>query len=319
MSLLELYDADGTLNTIDIEHALDGAHDDEVSRYLVAASEFIAEKTTIPQSHVHAELGRIIRDTVFPRRTELQYWATFPTADKQGSMPIAPAVDHFLLVAGAAREFLARALSDAPVGSETARKIEEFSSSPWAYPLFKHASDASLLYASMDDDAIAAIDERLSRNALAALFSNSSTVKAVTLLSRGGFGKFITADGRIERGKIAAIGNGEKFQVDASVSAIPSSSVDLRPFGLPVELDLRREAYRKKVAILIAQTGAKEIFMASDIPEMDLYPLRAWYGELAHLAMKTNPTSAPESINAARELLHAQISSQLSELTRDLP
>ena len=62
------------------------------------------------------------------------------------------------------------------------------------------------------------------------------------------------------------------------------------------------------------EAGTSQVFMASDIPELDHYPLQAWYGERARLAMKINPTSAPESIAAFEGLISGRASENLAEL-----
>lgn len=317
MSLLELYDLDGTLTTTDAIGALEGRHDDEVFHYIVAAAEFIGRELGLPIQEAFQEIRRILISQVFPARAKPEFWGTFPASDGT-KIPISPAVDHYLLTAQAVRVFLEKRLQQENPGSEAFRKIQEFLATDWEYPLFKFASDISLPYGHLDDDAIGVLQQRLGSNALAAIFTNSSIERAEALLRKAGLQARIEKDG-ITRGKIGVMGNAMKFQVDPSLPEGPDTHIDLLPFWMDIKLDLRRRVYREKVEALMRTLGTTEIFMATDIPEIDLYPLRAWFGHSAILAMKTNPSSAPESITAAQALLNAKISPQLSELTRDLP
>lgn len=178
--------------------------------------------------------------------------------------------------------------------------------------MFAYASNASLSHTSMEQDAINALEERVRNNALIAIFTNSSPEKARDMLTRAGFGSRIINDS-VEAGKIGAIGYGKKWWVDTS---LPTDNVDLSRYFKPdqINLDLRRGEYKKKVDALMAHTGANKVAMFTDIPELDSYPLRAWYGDRALLGMKTNPVSAEESIHAASEILNMEISNKLSVL-----
>ncbi len=312
---LELYDVDGTLNTIDVLAALEGRGGLEIQHYLIAAADLVAEKTGLPQTEVFDGIKAAILE-IFPNRMNARYWGKFPATDGM-LVPICPAVDYYLLVPPAIELFLKSRLAEET--DEAAKtKINTFLRSSWRYPLYKAGSAAASPYEHIEGDAVGVLEGRLRKNALLALITNSATDKVIALLRRAGFERYIKLDG-VERGRIGVVGDAKKFQVDVSIPRSPTSHFDLYGCGShPVEIDLRRTTYRRRVAGLMAQCGAEEVFMATDIPELDAYPLEAWYGNHAMHGMKINPTSAPQSIVAAAINLRARISDRLADLVRDL-
>lgn len=308
---LELYDLDGTMNRIDVLAALEGQSNDEVQHYIVAAAEYVAEKVGLSTDEVFVGIKTAMLVEVFPNRAKFENWASFPAADKT-PVKVTPAVDHFLLMARAVEVFLQNRLSqEGDKENELTRKIKDFLAQSWGYPLFAHASEVALPHSHLSEDACSVIEDRLRAQALAVIFTNSSTSKAVALLKKAGFGDRISV-GAVERGKIGAIGGAAKFQVDTS---LPPDEIDLAEFyGPGAVLDLRRRLFREGVDNLMQATGANRVAMFTDVPELDSYPLNRWYGDRAIHGMKTNPVSAPEGIAAARQLLRAAISDDLSEL-----
>lgn len=313
---LELYDLDGTLTTIDILSALDGRGGKEVLEYVVAASEFVAKKTGIPLGEVFDGIKAEIIG-IFPNRLEEQYWAVFPASDKSPKR-IFPAEDHFILVQAGARKFLQERLEEDGRESESGRKIAGFLESSWINPMYQHANAVSMEYAEMDEDAIHAVEKRIRAGALAAVISNSSTEKVDKLLRKAGFGDYLIQD-RVEPGRIGAIGNAKKWLVDVSVPETDENILDLRSFGLPVLLDLRRKYFQDRVMALMESVGAKRVLMATDIPALDSFPLEIALprGSVSH-GIKLNPTGTLQSMNAARTLLGARISTRFSELVDGL-
>ncbi len=313
---LELYDLDGTMIDIDVERGLDKQSNDEVQHYFIAAAQFVADQTGLDADEVFEGMKVAMLGDIFPNRAKFENWASFPAIDKT-PVKVTPAVDHYLLTPRAIELFLNRRLAQEQQEdqqSPVVTKIREFLAEDWKFSLYSFASEASLPHSHISEDAIAVIEDRLRNNALATVFTNSSAAKAETLLAKAGFFGERFVSGNVERGKIGAIGGAAKFEVDTSLSS-DRALLDLSNFyGEEVILDLRRRRFRERVDGLLSSTGAERIFMATDIPELDLYPLRAWYGDRIINAMKTNQASAPESIAAARALLNARISDKLSDL-----
>lgn len=314
--LLELYDLDGTLTTIDIHASLEGRGGKEVLEYVVAAAEHVAQKTDLPTGEVFDGIKAAIIG-IFPDRMKAEHWAVFPASDKSPKK-IFPAADHFILVQAAVMRFLQERLNKEGRESESGKRIAEFLESSWINSMYQHANAASVPHAEMDEDAVWAVEKRLRAGALAAVISNSSTDKVNRLLSRAGFGDYIVQD-RVEAGKIGAIGNAKKWLVDVDVPETEENVVDLSAFGLPVKLDLRRKFFQDRVKTLMTEAGAERVFMATDIPELDSFPLEVAFGrgQVQH-GIKVNPTGTPESIEAARVLLGAKISTRFSELVDTL-
>lgn len=95
---LELYDLDGTLNSIDVPGALDGNGSPEVKEYINAAVTFLIMHIPELKGTEDNVLRKIQKgmELTFPKRSQLKYWAIFPNTDKQQTK-ICPAVDHYLL------------------------------------------------------------------------------------------------------------------------------------------------------------------------------------------------------------------------------
>lgn len=316
--VLELYDLDGTMNDIDVESGLAGESGDEVQYYFIAAAEFVAEKTGLSADEVFGGMKVAMLGDVFSDRAKWENWASFPAVNKS-PVRVAPAVDHYLLTPRALEVFLnKRLIQEGDLDNELTRSIKGFLASNWKYPLYVHASEVSLPHSHVNDDALRVIEDRLRKNALATVFTNSSAAKAEDLLRRAGFGNRVVS-GSVERGKIGVIGGAAKYEVDHSLAVDGRAQIDLSDFyGPGTVLDLRRKRYQDRVAALMSSTGARRVAMFTDIPELDSYPLQAWYGDKAIHGMKTNQSSAPESVNAAQELLGAKVSAKLSDLVVDL-
>jgi hypothetical protein len=320
---LELVDLDGTTNTLDIKKVLEENIEGEILAYLRAAGEFVARGIWPEQGEpsdgfkceVFDGIKEAILTEVYPNRARLKYWGTFPMGDDI-VLPVTPAVDHMQVTKPAVTLYLNQRLATEEDGSPLARRITEFLSTSWGFGMFKHASAESLPHTHIEDSAAAAIEERIRRNALIAIFTNSSPEKAVKMLTGAGFGDRIV-EASVKRGGIGAIGNGKKWLVDTNQ---PEALVDLSEYYSPdrILLDIRREAYRVAVEELMTAHGADKVAMFTDIPELDSYPLRAWYGDRALLGMKTNPMSAEESINAAIGILKAAVDSNLGRLMNQL-
>lgn len=309
---LELYDLDGTLNEIDVPGALEGNGSAEVKVYLEAAARFVANK--IPSLRVEDIFEGIkagMRE-VFPNRSKLSHWASFPDAQKN-STRVCPAVDHFLLTPHAIRAYLS-----------TCEEAQEFLASDWQYDLYKFCSTETLPHAEIDDDAKGALSTRLTQEALMVVLTNSAPSKAVEMLTKAGFGDHLLVGG-VERGKIGVVGDAKKFEVDLLRNVDHSlgkgtrygAVLDLGAYFEPgAILQLGRAHYHEIVARLMEQSGARSVWMASDIPELDLWPLHNWEKFNSQLAMRRNPTSSQESINALTgESIPLSISDRLSVLT----
>ncbi|MBI4126068.1 MAG: hypothetical protein HY465_01100 [Deltaproteobacteria bacterium] len=326
----EFFDLDGTCNHLDIQAILDGHQGSpEVTVYLAAAADFLLRE--IPQlPHTSEELLNLfkeqLRNDVFPKRSQHQWWATFPSVQRE-MVPICPAVDHYLLTPHAIRRVLEKEVQRAAVSTTLQWTITTFlSSGHWEYSLFKFCSEASLPHATIEEDAIAIFENRLCKNALVSIFTNSATQKARTMAEKAGFGSYLIED-HFERGKLAIIGDGKKFMVDREwpQECKPKEmrfgdTVDLsRYFGeKDAIVDLRRRPFYERIKTLMHECGAKRSWMVSDIATLDLFPFANWLEFEPRVAMRTNPTSSPEEVLAARELLNATIGKNLPEITMDL-
>lgn len=312
---------DGTCNNFDVQAVLDGKEGSpEVVAYLEAAASFVRNRfPDLSEEEIYDGIKEAMQQ-VLPNRSKTDYWGTFPDANN-GRKRICPAVDHYLLTPHAVALYLKQKKDE---DKALQKKIDAFlKDDGWMYPLYKYCSAASLPHASIDEDAIGVLDARLTREALVTIFTNSSTEKAYTLLAKAGFSDRIQIGG-VRRGKIGAIGDGLKFQVDENWERESKGKfgdrIDLSEFFGEAEaiVDLRRRNFHRVVASLMDSSGASQVWMASDIAELDLYPLANWSELNPGVAMRTNPTSSPESIRGAQELLKATTGKHLSDLTRDL-
>lgn len=319
---LELYDLDGTFNDFDVQAVLDGkGGSPEVVAYLEASARFVRKGVSqLSEEEIHHGIKKAMRQGVLPNRSKTKYWGTFPDTNKN-RIPICPAVDHYLLTPHAVRLYLEEKREESRV---LQTRIDAFlKDDSWIYPLYKFCSAESLDHAAIDDDARKVLEARLIRRAFVTIFTNSSPKKACTLLKKAGFGDYIKVGG-VERGKIGVIGDGRKFQVDPSWQKEGDprfgDTIDLSEFfdETGAIVDLRRRHFHQVVTGLMASSGASRVWMASDIPELDLYPLANWEEFRPRVAMRINPTSSPESIRATQELLGATIGTRLSDLTGDL-
>lgn len=316
MNILHLVDLDGTANTIDIKAALEGRGCPEIHHYILAAADFVAKETDLPKKTVFDGLKTSILTQVYPQRDQYQYWGSFPSTTDE-PVKIVPAVDHFMLVIAAVPLVLKDELVKAGQNTPTGNKIKTFLESKWVHPLFKFSSDASLPHAEIEEDAREALEDILSRDELVAILTNSSPEKARILLERAGFGDRIQAGG-VDSGKIGAIGNTRKFQVDLT-QPTEGAFLDLSPyFGFQVHLDLRRRVFRGLVRKLVEETRVQAIRVYSDMPEMDIFPLAAEFGTQARHGMKLNPCSVEGSIRAARALIGTVTENSLSALVKQM-
>lgn len=290
----DLFDADGTLNEIDMEGALAGKPGtEEVQHYFEAAVTFAGEKTGISRGEVDERLRDLISREVFPQRAHPDFWGKLQT-----KCATSPAVDHFLLIEAAVRR-LHHVFNDTPgLTSE----------------LYRAASAAAHEHAAIDDDANGVLDDLLTRNRIVGITTNSSTRKIDDMLRKAGLERFILHD-QLAPGRIGVIGDAFKFAVDESMLDAPREHLDLsRFYGEELQLDLRRKIFRGRVRKACNEAGVTGVRYVSDIPELDLYPMHAEFGERLRCAMKWNPTSAEETAEAVRAVLNAPVGTQLSRL-----
>ena len=127
--------------------------------------------------------------------------------------------------------------------------------------------------------------------------------------------------GGAQRGKIGVIGDGRKFEVDTAWAGPEKTrfgnSLDLSEyFGDGAVLPLGRHHFHETVLTLMKQSGAEDLWMVSDVPELGLWPLLNWPEFRAQIAMRRNPTSSQESITALTgSSIPLSISRRLSVLT----
>src|SRR3989338_6965088 len=185
---LELYDLDGTLNSIDVPGALDGKGSPEVTEYINAAVTFLTSQ--IPElKRLEVDVLRKIQGgmrLIFPQRSKLEYWATFPNTDKQQTK-ICPAVDHYLLTPHAVRACLNSYLQVLDADNPLHQSITRFLATNWQYPLYAFCSAATLEHAAIDENAQMALDGRLTRDGIIVVFTNSKPQKAEIMLRKAGF------------------------------------------------------------------------------------------------------------------------------------
>ncbi|GEM_PF-4473552 len=293
----DFFDADGTLTEIDMEGALAGRPGTgEVQRYFESAVTFAAQKTGMAVREVDERLRALILGEVFPNRAHPDYWGKL-----QADQPTSPAVDHFLLIEAAVRRL-------DPIFKQPGQTTE----------LYRTASAAAHEHAVIEDDAIGVLGNILSRNGIVGITTNSSTKKIDDMLRRAGFGAYITHD-QIAPGRIGVIGDAFKFEVDPTMPDSPSEHADLSPFyGADIRLDLRRRIFRERVRKACREAGITVVRYISDIPELDLYPMKAEFGDGLRCAMRWNPTSADETAEAVRSILGAPVGTQLSKLVEIL-
>jgi len=317
---LHLFDLDGTLNTIDVQASMENPEqgDPEIIHYLAGVSRFVEEASGLPYEAIfHGIREKVLAD--FDKRATLDYWGRF-AAKKEAGVPkeyfaVTPAVDHYLLIQRAVRGFLEdqKAMIQGVAGGDPS-KIDRLldPGRNLAHEVYTAGSQASVQQSEIEDAGKAVLDDGLSKNQPMAVLTNSSPTKAMSMLQKAGFADRHLLENHVQPGKIGVVGWACKFEVDR---AMEQAVLDLTEFyGERILLDLRRGAFRQRVAEFMEEAGTSQVFMASDIPELDHYPLQAWYGERARLAMKINPTSAPESIAAFEGLISGRASENLAEL-----
>lgn len=326
----EFFDLDGTCTDFDVTPYLAGkAGSPEVAAYCEASVEYIIEKIpalSITPDELLPIIKQKMKDDVFPKRSTYEFWATFHTA-QNGTARICPAVDVYLMNKHAVHIYLAWRMKTAAPGSVLHKELAAFLEDPqWGHSLFHTSNSVSGKKATIDDDALGALEDRLEKNALVAILSNSKSYKARQLLEQAGFGRYI-ADDHLERGKIAIVGDCMKYLTDTEwpQHEKPSPSrfgdfLDLSAFFKDVKtpLDLRRRHFYTIVQRLMNECGAKRAWIASDVACLDLFPFANWTAFNPIVAMRTSRTSAEEEILAVRELLGGCTSEKLSDLTASL-
>jgi len=319
--LLELYDLDGTLTTPSFDSPEGESYLDSAGLFLASQIPFLSGRS----GDVVERLHQTIMTEVHPFRHQLRFWAEFPTVQRN-VVKICPSVDHYLLTPFGAKIFLEREMAEAGEGSAGAVQIAAFLGNPeWVNTMYGYAADQSLPYAQMDDDVHGVLENRLTRGGLIAIFTNSSLKKARRVAVQGGFEKYIVED-RLERGKLGLIGNGKKMLIDESwpEEAKPRETrwgdqVDVSSFfedGTVV--DLRRRAYYERVAGLMAEAGARRLWMVGDIVSLELLPAANWLKFSPTVVMRETPMSTDHEKRIARELIGARVVSTLSEAVSDL-
>lgn len=306
---LEIYDLDGTCTTIDMIAGLSGEEDAEVTYYYAAAVEFLVQTTGGEEWEISMELQQIIMEDIYDHRHEVQNWARFPDSDGQ-MQPAFPAVDHYALILKAVEKYIEKT-------PFTKMAFEEMTNANWRNIFYKYCSQQSLEHTELDEDAVEVLRDAINRRANAVIVTNSSTNKAATLLKRAGFTDDEISIGHAEKGKIGIVGGAEKFKIDTTA---PESTLDLSSYyeGEKAILDLRRTTFFKILNRLVEETGAAKLHIVDDIAELTNHAVEAHFRdtniEVTH-AIRENPTSYPGSLQAARELLNAKVSTKLSELT----
>lgn len=321
---LNIYDLDGTLSQLGIKETLEQRPGSsmEIQTYFMAAMDYICKALPeLKKNDVYDGVKAKALQVVLPNNGNTEYWGRFSSVQNK-SVPICPAVDHFLVTASAATLYLQEILVREGEESLLGQKIKGCLSNPeFTDKMFLSANAAAINHSKMDEVGIEVIDRSLSRNALAVVMSNSSNTKASTMLDRAGFGGRIVND-RAQRGKIGVVGSAMKWQVDEEWRPEGTkwgNSVDLSKFhGNGAALDLRRRKFHDRVRDLVNDSGASGVTMASDIVELDLLPLANWPEFSPQLALRTNSNSVAGSTRAAVELCEARVGENLAEILREM-
>lgn len=317
--VLELYDLDGTLTTPSFEVV-------EGKVYLEAAVRFVVDQVPTFKGREERMLSGLLETIggdVYSQR--YRCWAQFSTV--QGKMvDVCPPADHYLLTQLGVRLYLEKMIRDVGDSDDFASQIRTFlGSATWANEMYKVASQASAPFARMDDDACSVLEDRLRKNALCAIFTNSSVAKARTVATQAGFEKHLVEE-KLERGKLALIGNARKGVIDEEwperrrpTRTRWGDQVDVgRFFGDGVVVDLRRRAYYERIVDLMTLSGARCVWMAGDSVALELLPLANWLEFNPTVVMRQTPMSAPEEIGVAQQLIGARVVSSLTEAVADL-
>lgn len=318
-NVLELYDLDGTLTTPSFEAA-------EGKAYLEAVVRFVIERIPTFRGHEEGMLAGLLKtimEDVYPQRHHA--WAQFPTA--QGKMMnVCPSVDHYLLTQLGVRLYLEGRIPVVGETSDSASQIGTFfGSATWANEMYGAASHASAPFARMDDDARGVLEDRLRKNALSAIFTNSSVAKARAVAIQAGFERYLVEE-KLERGKLALIGNARKAVIDEEWSETEKPArtrwgdqVNVSQFfGEGMIVDLRRRAYYERIAALMTLSGAHSVWLAGDMAVLELLPMANWLAFNPTVIMRQTPMSAPEEIAVVQQLIGARVVSSLTDAVVDL-
>lgn len=321
---LHLLDLDGTLNDFDILGVIEGNDSacPEVAAYLRANAEIVSHEITgLSADEILAGIKRFMLVAIYPSREKVENWATFPTAQGgQEKEKICPAVDHYLLTPLALQAYLLDVKAKAGKVASVTREIDKFlnESGNWVNRIYQHGSSVAMKHADIDDDSAEVIEGMLRRDRLVAIFTNSNARKAIDMANRKGFDGRLVGD-TVERGKLGIVGDGMKWKVDKSWE-VPAPSrfgdrLDVSAeFGEPAVFDLRRRVFHGKVVKLMEQSGASEVFMASDIVGLDLAPLANWSSFNPSVGMRRNSVSSAAEIRLVTERLNGRVGTRLSEI-----
>ncbi|MBI4127367.1 hypothetical protein HY463_01535 [Candidatus Peregrinibacteria bacterium] len=314
---LEVLGGDGVLTNVDIVGALEHSNPPELRHYFVRAAQFIHERTGLELQMTFDGIKAAILEDIFPNRGNVEYWHEFGQGVK-----IAPAVDHMLITPFAVRKFLNKILHSLAPSHPIHKKISAMLSeegSPWEDEMYQFASEKFWDQAIMDPDAIEAIDYALEQDNPIVVATNSAAEKIVKLLLHSG--KF--PENRIIRnavapGKIGIYEDVRKYEVNFREPHMPGSRMNLKPFGVPVTLDLRRSAYRDALSRIWEESGAALMDVIDSIPEF-LAPVPFLLGEeeidqTVFLKLRRTSNTTLAQTNLARAL-KANISGKLTRLT----
>ena len=322
---LEIFDLDGTLTNMDVAAALreESGSSLEIREYLIAAVHYLCEKIDgLRPEAVLPELRPKMLSVALPNRALDKNWGRFPEKGTGEMKRISPAVDHFFLVRTGVKLYLEDLYAENR-RNVLGERIREFLQGNWMEPMYRRANEAAWKHAEMDDDSIGVLEDRIRREALLVIMTNSDTAKAVAMLNKAGFGDDRIIEGGVERGKIGIVGDARKWEVD------PNFTVDDMFYGDEMDLslyyrqpgivvDIRRGRFHGQVDSLMQASGARRAWMATDMPELDGYPFMNWRQFRPNLVVRTNPTSAPASIVAAESIMGVKTGGKLSGLTGDL-
>ncbi len=299
---LDIYGADGVLTNVDIMGALEKGSPRELSHYFIKASQFVAKETGMSQQEVYDGIKMKIRDVVFPNRDKPEHWHEFGQGVK-----IAPAVDHMLITPFATELFLKDVLAGLAPESETAKKITEFlGKKAWGHSQYKSASEGFEQDAVMEPDAIDALDYKLGQDHSVVIATNSRTAKIHNLLRKGGFAENRIIENEVRAGKIGIFNDVGKYKIDSRAPRNVESTMDLRKFGVNVQLDLRRNHYKAKILEMYERSGAEMLEVIDSIPEL-MASLPYLFGknqinEDVFLSLKMTPNTTNSGLAIAKHI-----------------
>ncbi len=300
--VLDIYGADGVLTNVDIMGALEKGNPRELSHYFIKAAQFVAKETGLSQQEVYDGIKLKIRDEIFPNRDKPENWHEFGQGVK-----IAPAVDHMLITPFATELFLKEFLAELSGDSPVAGKIKDFlGKKSWDYAQYKSASEGFEQDAVMEPDAIDALDYKLGQDHTVVIATNSRTAKIHNLLRKGGFAEDRIIENEVQAGKIGIFNDVGKYKIDSRAPRNVESTMDLRKFGVNVQLDLRRNHYKTKILEMYERSGAEMLEVIDSIPEL-MASLPYLFGkdqinEDVFLSLKMTPNTTNSGLAIAKHI-----------------